>query len=194
MIDYIKGQIADISPAHAVLEANNVGYFVSISLYTYTALSEKTEAKLYIYEAIREDAHTLYGFIDQKERQVFLHLISVSGIGANTARMMLSSFSAAEIEEMIAAGNVAAIKSIKGIGQKTAERVIVDLRDKMKKSALGAQDEMFGASSQVQQEALSALVMLGFNQAASQKVIQKIAGATPALTVEQLIKAALKML
>jgi Holliday junction DNA helicase RuvA len=193
MIEYIKGHIADISPAHVVLETSNIGYFVSISLYTYTALAKQTEAKLYIYEAIREDAHILYGFIDQKERQVFLHLISVSGIGANTARMMLSSYSAAEIEEMIAAGNVAALKSIKGIGQKTAERVIVDLRDKMKKTASGSTvNETVGG--QVQEEALSALVMLGFNQSASQKVIQKILSETPALTVEQLIKSALKML
>ena len=192
MIEYIKGNIADISPAHVVLEANNIGYFVSISLYSYTALAKQTQAKLYIYEVIREDAHTLFGFIDQKERQVFLHLISVSGIGANTARMMLSSFSATEIEDMIASGNVAALKSIKGIGQKTAERVVVDLRDKMKKTASGAVSE--AAGSQVQEEALSALVMLGFNQTASQKVIQKILSEMPTLTVEQLIKSALKML
>jgi len=191
VIEYIKGQIADIGPAHVVLETNNTGYFVAISLYTYTALAGQSEAKLYIYEAIREDAHVLYGFIDPKERQIFLHLISVSGIGANTARMMLSSFSAAEIEDMIASGNVAALKSIKGIGQKTAERVVVDLRDKMKKTAIGGGVTI---ASQVQEEALSALVMLGFNQPASQKAVQKILRETPALTVEQLIKSALKML
>jgi Holliday junction DNA helicase RuvA len=191
MIEYIKGQIADISPAHVVLEANGIGYFVAISLHTYTALSGQAQTKLFIYEAIREDAHTIYGFIDQKERQIFLHLISVSGIGANTARTMLSSYSATDVEEMIASGNVTALKSIKGIGQKTAERVVVDLRDKMKKTAVGSATTI---TSQVQEEALAALVMLGFNQSASQKVLQKILAATPALTVEQLIKAALKML
>jgi len=193
MIEYIKGEIAEISPAHVVLEANNVGYFINISLNTYSILQDKQSCKLYVYEAIREDAHVLYGFLDKSERQLFLLLISVSGIGANTARMILSSLSVAELEDVIASGNVSMLKSVKGIGAKTAERVIVDLRDKVKKtteeSILTTQRD-----SAVKTEALSALVMLGFNQSASQKVVTKIVSENPAFSVEQVLKQALKLL
>ncbi len=193
MIEYIKGDITEISPAHVVLEANNIGYLINISLNTYSALSDKTSCKLFIYEAIREDAHVLYGFLDKPERQLFLHLISVSGIGANTARMILSSLSVPELEDVIASGNVSMLKSIKGIGAKTAERVIVDLRDKVKKtseeSILTTQKD-----SGVKSEALAALVMLGFNQSASQKAVTKILTDNPALSVEQVLKQALKLL
>ena len=193
MIEYIKGEITEISPAHAVIEANSLGYFINISLNTYSTLQDKQSCKLYVYEAIREDAHILYGFLDKSERQLFLLLISVSGIGANTARMILSSLSVAELEDVIASGNVSMLKSIKGIGAKTAERVIVDLRDKVKKvteeSILTTQRD-----SAIKTEALSALVMLGFNQSASQKAVTKIVNENPTLSVEQVLKQALKLL
>ena len=193
MIEYIKGEIAEISPAHIVLEANSLGYFINISLNTYSALQDKKSCKLYVYEAIREDAHVLYGFLDKSERQLFLLLISVSGIGANTARMILSSLSVAELEDIIASGNVSMLKSIKGIGAKTAERAIVDLRDKVKKTS---EESMLTAQrdSTAKTEALSALVMLGFNQSASQKVVTKIVNENPAFSVEQVLKQALKLL
>ena len=193
MIDYIKGEIAEISPAHVSLECGNIGYFVNISLNTYSALADKTSCKLYIYEAIREDAHLLFGFLDKHERQLFLHLISVSGVGANTARMILSSFSAAELEDGIASGNVAMLKSVKGIGAKTAERVIVDLRDKVGKVS---ESDILTAKkdSGAKAEAVSALVMLGFNQSAAGKVVTKLANENPTLAVEQIIKQALKLL
>ncbi len=193
MIEYIKGDITEISPAHVVVEVNKIGYFVSISLNTYSALSDKTSCKLYIYEAIREDAHVLYGFLDKPERQLFLHLISVSGIGANTARMILSSLSVVELEEVIASGNVSILKSIKGIGAKTAERVIVDLRDKVKRTT---EESILTThkDNETKNEALAALVMLGFNQSASQKVVNKILTENPVLSVEQVLKQALKLL
>lgn len=193
MIEYIKGNITEISPAHIVVESNNLGYFINISLNTYSVLSDKSSCKLYIHEAIREDAYVLYGFLDKAERQLFLHLISVSGIGSNTARMILSSLSVSELENVIASGNVGMLKSIKGIGNKTAERVIVELKDKVKKiseeNMLTTQKE-HGAKN----EALSALVMLGFNQNASHKIISQIIKESPLLSVEQIIKQALKML
>ena len=193
MIEYIKGEITEISPAHVVVEANSLGYFINISLNTYSALQDKQSCKLYVYEAIREDAHILYGFLDKSERQLFLLLISVSGIGANTARMILSSLSVAELEDVIASGNVSMLKSIKGIGAKTAERVIVDLRDKVKKTT---EESMLTTQrdSTVKTEALSALVMLGFNQSASQKAVTKIVNENPTLSVEQVLKQALKLL
>jgi Holliday junction DNA helicase RuvA len=176
-----------------VVDANSLGYFINISLNTYSALQEKQSCRLFVYEAIREDAHVLYGFWEKSERQLFLLLISVSGIGANTARMILSSLSVAELEDVISSGNVSVLKRVKGIGAKTAERVIVDLRDKVKKtteeSVLTTQRD-----SGIKSEALSALVMLGFNQSASQKVVAKIINENPALPVEQVIKHALKLL
>ncbi len=193
MIEYIKGDVAEISPAHVVVEADKIGYFVNISLNTYSVLSNQSTCKLYIYESIREDAHILFGFLDKAERQLFLHLISVSGIGANTARMILSSFSTAELEDVIASGNVSLLKSVKGIGAKTAERVIVDLKDKVKKTSEDSilTTQKTGSSKN---EAVSALVMLGFNQLASQKAVTSILNQQPLLSVELLIKQALKML
>lgn len=193
MIEYIKGEINEISPAHVVIESGNIGYFVNISLNTYSFLSDKSSCKIYIYEAIREDAYILYGFMDKQERQLFLHLISVSGIGSNTARMILSSLSVSELEDVIASSNVNILKSIKGIGAKTAERVIIDLRDKVKKTS---EDVLLTSKkdTEAKKEAISALVMLGFNHATSQKVVSKILEEKPILPVEQIIKQALKML
>ncbi|MDR0874249.1 MAG: Holliday junction branch migration protein RuvA [Prevotellaceae bacterium] len=193
MIDYIKGEIAEISPAHVTLDCENIGYFINISLNTYTALADKKSCKIYIHEAIREDAYVLYGFLDKSERQLFLHLISVSGVGANTARMILSSLSVAELEDVIVSGNVGFLKSVKGIGGKTAERIIVDLRDKV-----GRTSEIDSLTSKrdssTKTEAVSALMMLGFQQSAANKVVTKLVNENPTLAVELIIKQALKML
>lgn len=196
MIDYIKGEITELTPAYVVLETSGIGYFVHITLPTFSFLGEHTSSKLYVYESIREDAHVLYGFRLQSERQLFLLLISVSGIGANTARMIMSSYSAQEIQEMIASGNVSALNAIKGIGTKTAQRIIVDLKDKIVKGVGGAEFANFvpNAQSEQKEEAISALVMLGFAAAASQKTVERILKDEPLLKVEQLIKLALKMM
>ena len=195
MIEYIKGEITELTPAYVVLETAGVGYFINITLPTFSFLGDQTTAKLFVYEAIREDAHVLYGFKNQSERHLFLLLISVSGVGANTARMIMSSYSALEIQEMIASGNVTALNAIKGIGTKTAQRIIVDLKDKITKES-GAESLNFASNpvSIQKEEAVSALVMLGFLAAASQKVVDKILKEQPELRVEQVIKMALKML
>ena len=196
MIDYVKGELVELNPAYAVIETAGIGYCIHITLPTYSTLQQQTSAKLLIYEAIREDAHVLYGFLTQAERQLFLLLISVSGIGANTARMIMSSYSAREIQEMIAGGNVASLNSIKGIGSKTAQRIIVDLKDKIIKISGISESEAvnLAANSLVKDEAVSALAMLGFSVAASQKAADKILKEQPDIKVEQLIKLALKMM
>ena len=196
MIDYIKGEITELTPANVVLEANGIGYFINITLPTFSFLGEQTTAKIYVFESIREDAHVLYGFRYQSERQLFLLLISVSGIGANTARMIMSSYSAQEIQEMIASGNVSALNAIKGIGTKTAQRIIVDLKDKIIKGTGGSDLSNLAPTknSEQKEEAVSALIMLGFASAASQKTVERILLEQPALKVEQLIKLALKMM
>ncbi len=197
MIDYIKGEISELTPTCAIIETAGIGYFINISLPTYTVLFGNNEAKLFVYEVIREDAHVLYGFINQTERQLFLLLISVSGIGANTARMIMSSYSADEIQELIAAGNASALSSIKGIGTKTAQRIIVDLKDKILKIAGGGtlmQNSFISQSNELKEEAISALVMLGFVSAAATKAVDKVIKDQPGLKVEQVIKQALKLL
>ncbi len=192
MYEYIKGRVEELSPAMAIIEANQVGYAVNISLNTYAALEGKAEAKLYIHEAIREDAFTLYGFAEKAERDLFLLLISVSGVGANTARMILSSFSVPELEAIISGENVNQLKAVKGIGLKTAQRIIIDLKDKVGKetSPLGAQIQ----TNNNREEALTALVLLGFNRSASAKVVDKIIAGDPAISLEKIIKDALKQL
>lgn len=196
MIDYISGKIAELSPAFAVLETTGIGYNIQITLPVYTQLNGTETAKLYIYEAIREDAHILYGFLQQNERKLFLLLISVSGVGANTARMIMSSYSVAEIQDMIATGNVTALNAIKGIGTKTAQRLIVDLKDKIHKitGAEMSSHALFAVDNPVKDEAVSALTMLGFASSASQKVVEQILKKEPSIQLEVLIKQALKML
>lgn len=196
MIDYIKGEIAELTPAYVVLETAGIGYYVNITLPTFTSLGDKTASKLYVFESIREDAHVLYGFLKQSERQLFLLLISVSGIGANTARVIMSSYTAQEIQEMIASGNVNALNAIKGIGIKTAQRIILDLKDKIVKGVEGTDLANFtpSANSEEKEGAVAALVMLGFAQAPSQKVVDKILKEQPLLKVGQLIKIALQQL
>lgn len=200
MIEYVKGGIAELSPATAVIDCNGLGYAVNISLNTYAAIQGKKECKLYIYEAIREDAYILYGFADKQERELFLLLISVSGIGGNTARMILSALTPAELINVISTENANLLKTVKGIGLKTAQRVIVDLKDKIKTAGMCAGNAGTGgpvltsANAQVQEEAVAALTMLGFAQAPSSKVVMGILKETPDAPVEQVIKLALKRL
>lgn len=199
MIEYIKGEIAELRPATAVIDCNGLGYGINISLNTYAAIQGKKECKLYIHEAIREDAYTLYGFADKQERELFLLLISVSGIGGNTARMILSALSPSELINVISTENATLLKTVKGIGLKTAQRVIVDLKDKIKTGSVATADATGAmgilASSinvQVQEEAIAALTMLGFATAPSQKVVLAILQEEPKAPVEQVIKIALK--
>lgn len=203
MIEYIKGQLAELNPTMAVIEAAGVGYAINIALPTYSTLvgKENQDTKLYISEIIREDTHDLFGFLTTGERALFVLLLTVSGIGANTARMIMSAFSAAEIRQIIATGNAKALSQVKGLGPKTAQRVIVDLKDKVLKIDLGSdptelpmEDNFGSVDSEVKTEAVSALTMLGFQAAASGKVVDKILKDNPAFGVEQVIRQALKML
>ncbi|MDR0961700.1 MAG: Holliday junction branch migration protein RuvA [Mediterranea sp.] len=202
MIEYLRGELADLTPAVAVIECNGVGYAVNISLNTYAAIQGKKECKLYIHEAIREDAHILFGFVDKQERELFLLLISVSGIGGNTARMILSALSPSELVNVISTENANLLKSVKGIGLKTAQRIIVDLKDKIKTGTVAAASASIAglsglansASLETQEEAVAALTMLGFQQSASQKVVIAILRETPDARVEEVIKLALKQL
>jgi Holliday junction DNA helicase RuvA len=196
MIEYLRGELAELTPATAIIECGGVGYETSITLNTYSALQGKKEVKVYVYEVIREDAHQLFGFSNKEERELFLLLISVSGIGGNTARTILSAFTVGELCEAIATGNEVAIKSVKGIGLKTAQRLIVDLKDKIKgiSSHPGATPIAATVSNEAVEGAVSALVMLGFPAAAAGKVVQSIAKSEPNATIEQLIKLALKQL
>jgi len=194
MIDYIKGEITELNPTYAVIETAGIGYFINIALPVYSVLNGQKTGKLYVYEAIREDAHNLYGFINQSDRQLFLMLISVSGIGANTARMIMSSYAVPEIQQMIATGNAVALSSIKGIGAKTAQRIIVDLKDKIIKLNIVSDIDLpqQTVSGELRDEAVSALVMLGFAANVSQKAVDGILKSQSDITVEQLIKLALK--
>lgn len=198
MIEYIKGEITEITPALAVIECNGIGYGVNISLNTYSAIQSKQSIKLYIYEAIREDAYVLYGFSTKQERELFLLLITVSGIGGNTARMILSALSPAELCNVISSGNDKLLKTVKGIGLKTAQRIIVDLKDKIAttggETVTGSAANLLPAHSEVYDEAIAALTMLGFAQAPSQKVVTAILKEEPSLAVEKVIKLALKRL
>ena len=195
MIEYVRGELAELSPATAVIDCNGVGYAANISLNTYSAIQGKKNCKLYIYEAIREDAYVLYGFADKQEREIFLLLISVSGIGGNTARMILSALSPAELVNVISTENANLLKTVKGIGLKTAQRVIVDLKDKIKTmGAASAGMLLQTASVEVQEEAVAALTMLGFAAAPSQKVVLAILKEEPDAPVEKVIKLALKRL
>ena len=198
MIEYIRGELVEITPALAVIDCNGIGYGIHISLNTYSAIQSKKSVKLYIYEAIREDAHVLFGFSTKQERELFLLLISVSGIGGNTARMILSALSPAELCNVISSGNEKLLKGVKGIGLKTAQRIIVDLKDKIAttggETVSGSTATLSPAHSEVYDEAIAALTMLGFAQAPSQKVVTAILKEEPELTVEKVIKLALKRL
>lgn len=197
MIEYLRGELAELTPATAIIECCGVGYETSITLNTYSALQGKKEVKVYIYEVIREDAHQLFAFSNRQERELFLLLISVSGIGGNTARTILSAFTVNELCDAIATGNEVAIKGVKGIGLKTAQRLIVDLKDKIKgiyQNVAGEATPAVQANNDNIDGAVQALAMLGFPVAAANKVVQAIAKSEPNATIEQLIKLALKQL
>ena len=194
MIEYVRGKIEEITPAYVVVEtAGGVGYILNISLNAYTKLQSEREARLYVYEAIREDAYVLYGFTDKHERELFMLLITVSGVGPNTARMILSSLTPADLEAVISGGNVGVLKSVKGIGAKTAQRIIVDLKDKINTTG----DSLLihtQIENEAYEEALAALIMLGFTRQMSEKALKKLYAENPKVTVEQAIKQALKMM
>lgn len=206
MIEYIKGELTDLAPTQAVVEAAGVGYALNISLNTYTAIQGKKDVKLYVHEVLvtggRDDSYTLYGFISKQERELYRMLISVSGVGGNTARMILSATSPTELVNIISSGDEKMLKSVKGIGLKTAQRIIVDLRDKMAASGIisdivtmAGQPAVGPAiNSEVKEEAVGALTMLGFSPAPSAKVVTEILQGQPDMPVEQVIKQALKLI
>lgn len=198
MIEYIKGELTEITPTMAVIECNGLGYGINVSLNTYSAIQGKKEVKLYIYESIREDAYILYGFATKQERELFLLLISVSGIGGNTARMILSALTPSELCNVISSGNDKLLKTVKGIGLKTAQRIIIDLKDKISTTDIGTSTTSapisITANNEIYEEAIAALTMLGFAQAPSQKVVAAILKEEPEAAVEKVIKLALKRL
>ncbi len=196
MFDYIKGEITELSPTEMVLENNGVGYKLLISLQTYSKLKKGENGKLYIHHHLREDIELLYGFFDKDERVIFTNLIEVSGVGPNTARMMLSSMSSEEIRNSIITGDVNRLKSIKGIGLKTAQRLLIDLKDKMVKVSGIENDTSFPVSfaGKVREEASGALVMLGFSKPNVEKVLESLLKENPSYTLEELIKLSLKRL
>jgi len=193
MIEYLKGKITSLTPTYVIIETGGLGYFVNISLSTFTRLENMEECRLFIHEIIREDAHLLFGFFDEEERYIFRLLISVSGVGANTARMMLSSVEASGIERAILQSDVGMLKGIKGIGAKTAQRIIVDLKDKVGKSA-EAGEIFMDEGNTIREEAFTALVMLGFPKNSVNRTLDKLLREEKDLTVEQLIKKALNIL
>ena len=196
MYAYIKGAVAEVAPAYAVIDAGGVGYYLHISLETYAAVEHAAEAKLYVHYVVREDAQLLYGFSTKVEREVFRLLISVSGVGGNTARMILSTYSPHELQGIITSGNAVLLKNVKGLGLKTAQKIIVELSGKL--AVLGADAAgdapLAGADGGCFDEALAALVMLGFARAAAEKVLRAVMRELPRASVEELIRAALKRL
>lgn len=196
MISYIEGQLIEKNPAYVIIDCNGIGYFLHISINTYSKIvnPENSKIKLQTYLSIKEDSHTLYGFFDKDEKDVFKHLITVSGVGTNTARMILSSMNCDEVKHAISTGNATLLQSIKGIGTKTAQRIIIDLKDKIGKLSI-SKDNLIPLNNTLKEEALSALIMLGFNKSAAEKTLDSILKKEKAdLNVEQLIKIALKSL
>lgn len=195
MYDYISGSVAELNPTYVVIDNHGIGYYCNITVNTYSALGKVEDAKLFIKEIIREDVHDLYAFLSKEERALFNMLISVSGVGANTARVILSSLTEKELEVAIASGDVNTLKGVKGIGLKTAQRIIVELKDKISTVSAGEQGDFFASQdNSISEEALSALTMLGFNKAQVSKVLKKLLSAPNKYTVETLIKESLKML
>ncbi len=197
MYDYIKGELTEVTPTEVVLENNSIGYKILISLQTYSRLSGSKECKLYIYHHLREDIEQLYGFYDKEERWLFCNLIEVSGIGPNSARMMLSSLSSDEIRGAIISADVNKLKSIKGIGLKTAQRLLIELKDKMVKKSSSddtAASFILTPQNKVRDEAASALVLLGFTKSNVEKVLDALSRENPSFSLEELIKLSLKRL
>lgn len=194
MIESIKGTIQALTPATATIETSSgIGFLLNITLPTYTALEGNSEAKLLVHEAIREDAWTLYGFLKEDERELFRALLGVSGVGAGSARMILSAIPVEELRVVIASGNAKTLKAVKGIGAKTAERIIVDLKDKVNADPSAVFQEKASASPAFD-EALEALVILGFQRQASQKALKKVFADTPEINIENAIKKAMKLM
>ncbi|MCD7720901.1 MAG: Holliday junction branch migration protein RuvA [Prevotellaceae bacterium] len=194
MIDYIKGELAELTPTQAVVEAGGVGYALGISLFTYSALEGRREARLWVVEVIREDAYTLWGFATREERSLFLLLTSVSGIGGATARVALSALSPSEMVGAISRGDERVLRGVKGIGPKAAQRIIVELRDKVLGLDVAPEQRAGSIDRELRDEAVAALTMLGFPPAASRKAVVRLLEGEPRMKVEQVIKAALKML
>ena len=194
MYEYIKGQLAEVSPALAVVEAAGVGYAVNISLNTYSEIEHQSDVKLYLHYVVREDAQILFGFSTKAERELFRMLISVSGVGGNTARMILSTYSPRELQNIIATGNAVLLKNVKGLGLKTAQKIIVELSGKAVTLDMGAGSAPAGGGNAVFEEAAAALSMLGFQKAASEKALNAIFKAQPSVSVEEAVRQALKSL
>lgn len=193
MIDYISGSLAEATPATAVVDVNGIGYEINITLIDYSAIQAEKSVKFYIHEAIREDAHLLYGFTTKKGREIFRLLIGVSGVGPNTARLILSAVGPDDVAAAISSGNDAVLKAVKGVGAKTAQRIIVDLKDKIKGDAATLLTQSL-PGSETFEEALAALSVLGFTRLQSEKALKKIFKSEPSVTVEEAIRMALKML
>ena len=194
MYEYIKGTVAEVAPAYAVIDVGGVGYYLHISLETYSAIEHETETRLYVHYVVREDAQLLYGFSTKAERELFRLLISVSGVGGNTARMILSTYSPRELQGIITAGNAVLLKNVKGLGLKTAQKIIVELSGKLTGLAEGDTQAIPSAGGEALDEALSALVMLGFAKAPAEKALRGIMRDNPAISVEDLVRMALKIL
>jgi Holliday junction DNA helicase RuvA len=194
MIAFLEGDLVEKNPAYVVLNCSGVGYLIHISLNTYSKLPESGRVKLHTSLIIREDAHTLFGFFRQDEKNLFKHLISVSGVGPNTARMILSSMTVEEINQAIVGNNASVLQAVKGIGAKSAQRIVVDLKDRIEKEGFFAEENLVQSNNTLREEALSALVMLGYNKPVAQKTINQILkkNAGVDMSVEQLIKEALK--
>ena len=195
MIDYIRGEVAEITPTYVVIDCGGVGYEINITLLDYGELNSRGagEAKLYVNESIREDAHVLYGFLTREAREMFRMLIGVSGVGPNTGRLILSSLRVADLENIISNGQDSSLKAVKGIGAKTAQRIIVDLKDKIKVSGESLSSSV-PVAGEAYDDSVAALVMLGFTAQQSQKVVKKLFAANPSMSTEEAIKQALKML
>ncbi|MGB8358958.1 MAG: Holliday junction branch migration protein RuvA [Bacteroidales bacterium] len=193
MIDYIIGKITALNPAFVVVECNGIGYNLNISLNTYAAIDKAVSCKILVHEAIREDAHLLYGFFEADERDLFRQLITVSGVGASTARIMLSSLKPGDLRQAISEGDVSLLKSVKGIGLKTAQRIIVDLKDKIGKHS-GSGEIIAFSDNTAREESLSALVMLGFARNSAAKVVDNLLKENKTLSVEEIVRKALKLL
>jgi Holliday junction DNA helicase RuvA len=193
MITHIQGKLVEKTPTHVIIDCNGVGYFVNISLHTFSQIPDVEAVKVFIHFQVKEDSHTLYGFMSSSEREIFRLLISVSGIGANTARTMLSSLTPKQIREGIAVGDVPLIQSVKGIGLKTAQRVIIDLKDKVLK-IYDIDETSLSQNNTNKDEALSALEVLGFMKKQSERIVEKIVSSTPDANVEFIIKEALRNL